>query len=289
MQTLFHRPSIRKSVLYCKSWPWTHYRSVADSFDLSKGTLHHIFPEVCKVLCELRSDYIRWPGEDDLFHLVNGFQQKTGFPGVIDSHWKTHIPIPAHILHGNSYINRKRHASIQLQAVATSEMIFLDVYTGWPGPVHDAKVYWNSPIYHHLQNAKGTNCHLLGDSAYPLSTTLITRYRDNGHLSPMQKKFNTLQLNSSWNWKGIWTVEGELEKAEVSANGRPQKSPSGNHSSMCPTQFSPKGRRAPDGGLWWGWKWWQWLSSCRPWKYQRSKKKGRACFTFCVGWFHLFI
>lgn len=109
-------------------------------------------------------------------------------------------------------------------------MIFLDVYTGWPGSVHNAKMYQNSPIYHHLQNAMGTDYHLLGDSAYPLSRTLITPYRDNGHLD-------------------IWTVEGELEKAEVSANGRPQKSPSGNQSSMCPTQFPPKGRRAPDGGL----------------------------------------
>ncbi len=66
-------------------------------------------------------------------------------------------------------------------------MMFLDVYTGWPGSVHDARVYRNCPKYDHLQNSMGTDYHLLGDPAYPLSTSLITPYRDNGHLTPCRK------------------------------------------------------------------------------------------------------
>ncbi len=122
--------------------------------------------------------------------LANGFQDKTGFPGVIGAIDGTHIPIPAPTLHRNRYINRKGHASIQLQAVCTLQMMFLDVYTGWPGSVHDARLFWNCPLYGHLQDVMRSDYHLLGDSAFPLSTSLITPYRDNGHLSQRQKKKN---------------------------------------------------------------------------------------------------
>lgn len=78
------------------------------------------------------------------------------------------------------------------------------------------QMYQNSPIYHHIQNAMGTDHHLLGDSAYPLSRTLITPYRDNGHLTPMQKNstHSTAQLELKLKghldcWRGIgkgWSI-----------------------------------------------------------------------------------
>jgi len=37
------------------------------------------------------------------------------------------------------------------------------------------------------------NFHRLGDSAYPLSNHMLVPYRDNGHLTPLQKKFNSIQ------------------------------------------------------------------------------------------------
>lgn len=185
--------------LLCSIWLLANqesFRGVADRFDMSKGTLHYIFSDICKVLCTLRNEYIRWPREEEFASLANGFQYKTGFPGVIGAIDGTHIPIPAPTLHRNSYINRKGHASIQLQAVCTSQMMFLDVYTGWPGSVHDARVFRNCPLYGHLQDAMRSDYHLLGDSAYPLSTSLITPYRDNGHLSRRQKIFNTLHSST---------------------------------------------------------------------------------------------
>jgi len=99
-----------------------------------------------------------------------------------------------------SYYNRKGFHSIVLQGISDSECRFLDVYVGWPGSAHDARIWKNSPIYARLQRGGPEilppNAHVLGDSAYPCDTFLMCPYRDNGHLTTMQKRFNVV-LSSS--------------------------------------------------------------------------------------------
>lgn len=69
----------------------------------------------------------------------------------------------------------------------------MDVYIGYPGSCHDAKVWNNNPIYKSIISGKiklAENDVILADSAYPISKFLLTPYRDNGHLTREQKKFN---------------------------------------------------------------------------------------------------
>lgn len=71
---------------------------------------------------------------------------------------------------------------------------FIDIFVGFPGRVHDARVFRSSPIYHHLTDRNHLllqhNHHLLGDSAYPLLGNLLTPFRDNGHLTEDQIRYN---------------------------------------------------------------------------------------------------
>ncbi len=109
------------------------------------------------------------------------------------SHWGRSMAhtFPSQHPHSIEPLHKQEgHASIQLQAVCTLQMMFLDVVHCWPGSVHDARLFWNCPLYGHLQDVMRSDYHLLGDSAFPLSTSLITPYRDNGHLSQRQKKNN---------------------------------------------------------------------------------------------------
>jgi len=64
-------------------------------------------------------------------------------------------------------------------------IFFRDVYVGWPGSVHDARVFANSQLFQRATNKEILNGDhvtvsdvnilpfLVGDSAYPLGTWLM--------------------------------------------------------------------------------------------------------------------
>ena len=114
----------------------------------------------------------------------------------------THIPIIAPNEYHADYHNRKGWYSILMQAVVDHDYRFTDVYIGWPGRVHDARVFANSKIFrkaedntlfpNYIVNIEGVQMPivLLGDPAYPLMTWLMKPYSDNGHLTGGQTRFN---------------------------------------------------------------------------------------------------
>ena len=100
------------------------------------------------------------------------------------------------------YYNRKGFHSIVVQGMIDNVGRFMEVYIGWPGRVHDARVFVNSSLYKRGQDGtlfpdwKKTICGedipllVLGDPAYPLLSWLMKAFPDNGSLSCQQKTFN---------------------------------------------------------------------------------------------------
>lgn len=68
-------------------------------------------------------------------------------------------------------------------------MLFRDVFIGMPGRSHDARIFALSPISKKLDDIPPEH-HLMGDCAYPNSAEMITPFRDNGHLTRAQSRFN---------------------------------------------------------------------------------------------------
>lgn len=59
---------------------------------------------------------------------------------------------------------------------------FYYVNSNWPGSVHDARVLRNSNLYRRMEHQNlFPNSVLLGDSAYPLKTWLMTPLHENPH------------------------------------------------------------------------------------------------------------
>ena len=90
---------------------------------------------------------VRIPHGERLKDIVEGFETCWGFPltaGAIDgTHiliiWLQHSPADCY--------NQKGYCSILMQGLVDYHGIFMDVYAGWPGKVHDAPVFTDSDIY----------------------------------------------------------------------------------------------------------------------------------------------
>ncbi|KAJ8310300.1 hypothetical protein KUTeg_012165 [Tegillarca granosa] len=74
--------------------------------------------------------------------------------------------------------------------IVDDTLIINNAYTGWPGSVHDARVLRNSQFYDDAAQRKNVSRgnYILADAAYPLKRWIMTPYKDNGHLTPQQKK-----------------------------------------------------------------------------------------------------
>ena len=155
--------------------------------------------------------------------MVQGFETCWGFPQVAGAIDGSHVPIIKPLESASDYYNRKGFYSIILQGLVDYRGQFMDFYVGWPGKVHDARVFANSSLY--LRGNQGTlfpqcNLHLcgvdvplviLGDPAYPLLPWLMKPYTDNGHLTSQQQLFNYRQSrcqmvveNAFGRLKGRW-------------------------------------------------------------------------------------
>ena len=71
------------------------------------------------------------------------------------------------------------------------DLRFTNIYTGWPGKVHDARVFAASPLAANGARLCG-NRHIFGDAAYPCLYWLLTpfkRPRMNA-LSEAERRYN---------------------------------------------------------------------------------------------------
>ncbi|XP_025115041.1 putative nuclease HARBI1 isoform X2 [Pomacea canaliculata] len=173
------------------------FRIIGDRFNMSKGSMHRVLHTVCSALVGQQQQCIKWPDVTQMECSAQEFQEKCGFPDVIGVIDATDIHIPDPNEKRCSYVNGTGNTSIQLQVVCNQRLLFLDVYTGWPGSVHDAQVFCSSTLGRKLdRNGLPRRFHLLGDSAYPLTNYLMVPFRDNGHLSTVQRKFNEALLST---------------------------------------------------------------------------------------------
>uniref|UniRef100_A0A8C3HLG3 Nuclease HARBI1 n=1 Tax=Chrysemys picta bellii TaxID=8478 RepID=A0A8C3HLG3_CHRPI len=173
------------------------YRSVRHQFEVAKSTVGAAVIQVANAITELLLSRVVTLGNVQV--IVDGFAAM-GFPncgGAIDG---THIPILAPQHQATEYINRKGYCSMLLQALVYHKGRFTNINVGWPGKVHDARIFRNSDLFQKLQ--EGTffpdqkitvgdvemPIVILGDPAYPLMPWLMKPYA--GSLDSSQDLFN---------------------------------------------------------------------------------------------------
>lgn len=179
------------------------YRSIAHLFGIGLSTVCVVVHEVClAIVSTLAKRYIRIPTGESAQTIIDGFLHTWGFPqcfGAIDG---SHIPIIAPSVDPSDYFNRKGFHSIVLQALVDHEYKFMNVFVGWPGSCHDARILANSAIFSKaedgsllpttMQQIGGVDVPvvILGDPAYPLQTWLMKPFSDQGRLTREERSFN---------------------------------------------------------------------------------------------------
>lgn len=116
---------------------------------------------------------------------------------------RTHIPIATPQKDHAAYMNRKSYHSVVMQALVDDKYLFRDIVVGWPGSVHDARVFSNSELYTLGCSSQlfptdlkadiiGKEIHpmMLGDPAYSLLSWLIKGYPKNINIPCIQRRFN---------------------------------------------------------------------------------------------------
>ena len=101
--------------------------------------------------------------------------------------------------------------------------IYLGTYVGWPGSVHDARVFVNSSLYRKAMNKEslqdnirelnGTNVpvSLIGDAGYPLLQWLLKPFPYNTNLSSQQKNFQLSSVTSTYCLrKCLWALKSTM-------------------------------------------------------------------------------
>ena len=179
------------------------YRTVSHLFGLARSTVCCIVKDTCKAIIKvLLPSYIKFPVGEKLKETVKGFQDKWGIPQFAGSIDGSHIPVKPPELNHTDYYNRKGFYSVVVQAVVDHNLLFTDLYIGWPGSVHDARVLASSALYNKCNNGEflqgdslrvnGTTLpiFLIGDSAYPLLPWLIKPFAMSASMSAQQKTFN---------------------------------------------------------------------------------------------------
>ena len=136
-----------------------------------------------------KKTFVKWPTLEERKKVHKGFENLGGLKNVIGAIDGTHVIMKnAPSKDPEVYFTRKKHYAIHCQGIVNDRGIFISFDIGWPGSVHDARVFRNSSFYKNHSNLIQENDYLLGDSAYPISSFLITPFKD--PTLQKQKDFN---------------------------------------------------------------------------------------------------
>ena len=95
----------------------------------------------------------------------------------------------------HDFSNRKCNSSINLLAVASPDRSFSYIFVGYPGSVHDARVFQNSAlnricINNPCQLLPNSDFHIIGDSTFPCTPYLIPGFKRSFAKTEKLKSFN---------------------------------------------------------------------------------------------------
>ncbi|XP_059474251.1 uncharacterized protein LOC132195949 [Neocloeon triangulifer] len=152
------------------------YHVASASFEMPKSTIIRIIHKYLKMFASNLKKFVKLPKADELSGIGAGFcalAKNDCFKeavGAIDGCRVKIAKVPED--QAGSYFYKGSHSS-NFQAVVDHKGHFIDVFIGYPGSVHDSRIFRNSPLFVN-QTYPPRGYYLLGDGGYPLLSAPIT-------------------------------------------------------------------------------------------------------------------
>ena len=129
------------------------YRTTGITFGQGKSTVIKICENFMEALIRHKNEFIHFPTDArDVAQAIRKMETVAGLPNAVGAIDGSHVSIKAPQVNHEDYFNRKQNYSINLQGVVDASGKFIDVSTGWPGSIHDARVLRLSTLYTRAEN-----------------------------------------------------------------------------------------------------------------------------------------
>ena len=169
-------------------------RRVSATFGIGSGTVGTYVTNCMNALLSIKREHVHWPNDEEKKTMKNRMSTH-GFRhciGIVDGTLIMLKQSPNH--HPETYFSRKKQYAITALIVCDDNAKITYVYGGWPGSVHDNRMFKNCRNYQKRGEYFADFEYLLGDSAFSASAVMVQSFKKVRHqvcLAHDMEMFNT--------------------------------------------------------------------------------------------------
>lgn len=151
---------------------------VKDALGVSKGAVEFYVNRTVKAILSLESVAFFWPDDTERREISARIREKHHFPCCVGLMDGTHLGLAVKPeANGEEYFTRKSQYAITALIIVDDLRRIRFASIGWPGSVHDNRVWRNTNVFLNPDNFFTESQYLLGDSAFTNSRIVISSYK----------------------------------------------------------------------------------------------------------------
>ena len=156
---------------------------------ISKGSVRDYITCACSAVLKLKDKVMKWPTVEEKKCISARIQEKHRFincVGLIDG---TLFPLVfAPTLNAEDYFTRKGGYALHALIICDDMARITSIDMGWPGSVHDNRIWSNSDVFLNKDKYFTKQEYLLGDSAFAPSSIMIPSFKKSHNVALCEEK-----------------------------------------------------------------------------------------------------
>ncbi len=153
-------------------------KRLRENLGMGKGSILNYVERGVKALLSLTDHCVFWPSDEERLEISGRIRQRHSFKNCVGFIDGTHLGLSTRPEYcGEEYFTRKGKYAIAALVIVDDKKRIRQANVGWPGSVHDNRIWSNSTIVRNPHNYFSPKEYLIGDSAFTNSHYLVTSYK----------------------------------------------------------------------------------------------------------------